>query len=548
MDFVNLPLGLRVQSQIPLNVKEYALSELDLKNLGSANNLAFTYPQGLVVYCIAEKTRWEWREAIGAELGGLLPTNFVYPNGVITFGINYSNKHFNFFPFNVALPPIPTPNFQQVTDVGNITDNHFFRYEDYGEGGGISGVLEVPNAYTHTGVKFVDRNDINNINYYAALGFSGNNYNSEELPVISLKTKGYGTKPDVNLWFKLPVTKNNPSYPNPDTYTLATLDDIISGSGTQNNYVRRLDLDINKDSTLDEIADAILALPEAERTILETDSVWMIVVGYEGDGFNYWQKLILTNVGKGPITGITSDNLLRLWDYRDNIIPSFDDVLEVGLVTDSNFYRDISIGDEASYGMYGVIDFPDPSEFNGISGVGVIGYFDPPFNQAEYSSLAFIVETNSNLAYINYQVRGSSLGTLDEFPNSNLLYQLPVNANPSYPNPDKYTLATVAFSVYTATMSQTSTLDPTVNILQNTLPSGITWIRDNVGIYTGNLPGAFVSGKTWCSMTLPTNVLGYQVYLSRVDDDNIVLAVTDVGGSPVDLSASMASIEIRVYN
>ena len=83
MDYANLPLGLRVQTQIPLDVKEYALSESALANLGPSNNLAYTYTQGLVVYAVAEKTRWEWREAQLAEVG-LMPTNFVYPNGIIT--------------------------------------------------------------------------------------------------------------------------------------------------------------------------------------------------------------------------------------------------------------------------------------------------------------------------------------------------------------------------------------------------------------------------------------------------------------------------------
>lgn len=100
MDFVNLPLGLRVQTQIPLDVKEYSLSEDDLSDLGPGNNLAFTYVQGLTVYCVQEKTRWEWREAVGVETG-LLPSNFVYPDGTVNFGIDYSNKAFNFFTYSI---------------------------------------------------------------------------------------------------------------------------------------------------------------------------------------------------------------------------------------------------------------------------------------------------------------------------------------------------------------------------------------------------------------------------------------------------------------
>lgn len=98
MDYANLPLGLRVQTQIPLDVKEYALSEDTLKDLGDNDNLAFTYIQGQVFYCVEEETRWEWRENTLNETG-LMPEDFTYPDGIVTFGIDYSNRAFNFFPF-----------------------------------------------------------------------------------------------------------------------------------------------------------------------------------------------------------------------------------------------------------------------------------------------------------------------------------------------------------------------------------------------------------------------------------------------------------------
>lgn len=102
MDYSNLTGGLRVQSQIPLDAKQYSPNETTLKNLGISNNLAFTYQQGLVVYCILEKTRWEWREVMQGESNtGLLSNDFIYPDGIITFGINYSLKRFNFFPYVV---------------------------------------------------------------------------------------------------------------------------------------------------------------------------------------------------------------------------------------------------------------------------------------------------------------------------------------------------------------------------------------------------------------------------------------------------------------
>ncbi len=112
MDYTNKALGLRVQTQIPLNVKEYTESEESLKNLGINNNLAFTYEKGLIIYCIEEGTRWEWREVQEMDPPGLIPTNFTYPDNIIVHGIDYSNKIYNFFStmIFIELPPLEIKN------------------------------------------------------------------------------------------------------------------------------------------------------------------------------------------------------------------------------------------------------------------------------------------------------------------------------------------------------------------------------------------------------------------------------------------------------
>lgn len=115
MDYTNKALGLRVQTQIPLNVKAYKESENDLKNLGLNNNLAFTYEKGLIVYCIEEGTRYEWKEMEVGDVG-LLPSNFTYPPNIITFGIDYSNKEYNFVLYGRTIPVI-NPGLQEVLDV-----------------------------------------------------------------------------------------------------------------------------------------------------------------------------------------------------------------------------------------------------------------------------------------------------------------------------------------------------------------------------------------------------------------------------------------------
>lgn len=92
----NIPVGLLVPAQVPLDAKLYVNNEASLLNLGTANNLAFTYYEGMIVYCVAEKRRYEWREGTVGEVG-LLSTGFTYPTPLVVNGITYSNRTFNFF-------------------------------------------------------------------------------------------------------------------------------------------------------------------------------------------------------------------------------------------------------------------------------------------------------------------------------------------------------------------------------------------------------------------------------------------------------------------
>jgi hypothetical protein len=97
MSAVNdIPTGLRVPAQVPLDAKLYIANEASLMNLGISNNLAYTYYQGMTVYCVLEKRRYEWREGLLGEVG-LLPIGFTYPTPLIINGVDYSAKTFNFF-------------------------------------------------------------------------------------------------------------------------------------------------------------------------------------------------------------------------------------------------------------------------------------------------------------------------------------------------------------------------------------------------------------------------------------------------------------------
>ena len=99
MDYSNIPTGLKITSQIPLNSKEWVQNEATLAYLGVDDNLAFTYHDQIEIFCLEEKTLYIWREVqTGEENTGLIPLDFTYPNNLPEiYGIDYSNKTYNFF-------------------------------------------------------------------------------------------------------------------------------------------------------------------------------------------------------------------------------------------------------------------------------------------------------------------------------------------------------------------------------------------------------------------------------------------------------------------
>lgn len=96
-DFNDIPTGLRTPAQIPLDVKSYIPTYADLLDLGVDDNKAYTYYEGLRINCVENNKIYVWREALPQYGIGALPQNFLYPNGLIVFGIDYSNREFNFY-------------------------------------------------------------------------------------------------------------------------------------------------------------------------------------------------------------------------------------------------------------------------------------------------------------------------------------------------------------------------------------------------------------------------------------------------------------------
>ena len=118
MDYSNIPTGLKIQSQIPLNSKEWVKNEATLAYLGVNDNLAFTYHDQLEVLCLAEKTLYIWREVQeGEEDTGLIPLDFTYPLSLpSTYNIDYSGKTYNFF----LKEYVTVDNIQNLIKVENV--------------------------------------------------------------------------------------------------------------------------------------------------------------------------------------------------------------------------------------------------------------------------------------------------------------------------------------------------------------------------------------------------------------------------------------------
>jgi hypothetical protein len=121
-DFNNIIGGLKIATQIPLDVKTISLTEGELASLGVDDNKAFTYYDGLRVYCLDSRKIYEWREREIGDGDGLLSTDdFTYPNNTICFDIDYSNRIFNFFEVE-QISASDIKNIVSPNDSVNITE------------------------------------------------------------------------------------------------------------------------------------------------------------------------------------------------------------------------------------------------------------------------------------------------------------------------------------------------------------------------------------------------------------------------------------------
>ena len=93
----NILSALEVSGQIPLDAKLYFTTLAELKDLGDNNIKAFKYYELMPVTCVEDKQKYVWREKVNANDVGILDEDFTYPANAVSFGINYSERVFNFF-------------------------------------------------------------------------------------------------------------------------------------------------------------------------------------------------------------------------------------------------------------------------------------------------------------------------------------------------------------------------------------------------------------------------------------------------------------------
>lgn len=118
---------------------------------------------------------------------------------------------------------------------------------------------------------------------------------------------------------------------------------------TQNNFVRQLQIDntlLPSNYTKQDICTYILSLPANQRTILETDSKWNILIGYVGDfPFYYFDGYEIIDKGKGVITTLTEDNLQFNYGGIDQVVREGNTIYNNDIsITQPNFTSHYSAG------------------------------------------------------------------------------------------------------------------------------------------------------------------------------------------------------------
>jgi len=84
--------GFRIGTQTPIDDRLVFQDLADLANLGSGDENAYRYYEGMRVWVLSVQKEYVWMESISGVLG----SSFTYPSGITVNGISYSGRDFNF--------------------------------------------------------------------------------------------------------------------------------------------------------------------------------------------------------------------------------------------------------------------------------------------------------------------------------------------------------------------------------------------------------------------------------------------------------------------
>ena len=113
--------------------------------------------------------------------------------------------------------------------------------------------------------------------------------------------------------------------------------------------------------------------------------------------------------------------------------------------------------------------------------------------------------------------------------------------------PDTTLPKTPKVKVYKALITQSGTSNPSIVILQNTMATTITIIRQNIGYYEILSTDEFKTNKTFAHCSSSQNSVKGIATITRQDDDTLVFSTIDLANAYSDGILSAAALEINVY-
>ena len=114
----------------------------------------------------------------------------------------------------------------------------------------------------------------------------------------------------------------------------------------------------------------------------------------------------------------------------------------------------------------------------------------------------------------------------------------------------------VGVKVYRALLTQTGTDAPVATVLENTLGGEVVWTRDDIGLYTGTLAGAFPSATATALPPIGVNqsVTEQTTFVlalfERADEDRLKIGtytVDPIGGTQVEGDALLTNAYVQTF-